>query len=81
MIIEQTTKLNFKPRSKQELEDTGHNVAFYDVMAGNEKLGLTEIVVSKGRDITTILEADDGTRFERNQLAEALIHAGHKVEL
>lgn len=81
MIIEQTTKLNFNPRSKQESEETGHHVAFYDVMVGEEKLGLTEIVVSKGRDVTTLLETDDGTRFERDQLAEALIHAGHKVEL
>jgi hypothetical protein len=81
MIIEKTTKLNFNPRSKQEVEGSGHHVAFYDVVVDDELLGLTEIVVSKGRDVTTILEADDGTRFERDQLAEALIHAGHKVEL
>lgn len=80
MNITKQTKLNFRPRSKQEVEDTGHHVAFYDVVVGDEKLGVTEIVVSKGRDTNTILETDDGTRFERNQIVDALVHAGHKVE-
>ena len=80
MVITETTKLRFQPRSKEEVEETGHHVAFYDVMVGDEKLGLTEVVVSQGREVNKILETDDGERFEPEDLAAALIHAGHKVE-
>ena len=78
MIIDQQTKITFKPKSKKE--DDGIHVALYDVTVDGKETGVTEVVVSQGRKVTRTLETTDGNRYQQDQLAEALIHEGHKVE-
>lgn len=83
MIITQQTKLTFSPRDKTEHDEPGQptaHIAYYDVQVDGQNTGITEIVVSQGRKVTTILETEDGSRYDKTQLAEALIAAGHKIE-
>jgi hypothetical protein len=79
MKIESGTRLNFHPRKKESDEESGLNVAFYDVMVGDEKLGVTEVVASVGTKVTVTLETEDGQRFQKHELSRALEHAGHEV--
>ncbi len=80
MKITKTTQLKFNPKDKRVDDVSDTHTARYDVMVGDEKLGLTEIVVSQGTKVTRALETDDGRSWAPHELADALTHMGHVVE-
>lgn len=81
--ITDQTKLTFAPKEKTEHDEPGQptaHLAFYDIQVNGESTGVTEIVISQGKNVTKVLETEDGDRYGPEDLAEALIAAGNTIE-
>ena len=85
MKITGKTELKFEPAEKHVDEDTGEAIALYDIKINGKDTGVSEIVHSKGRNVTRTYKAmvspDDKMPTMHDTVIEALKAAGHEVQL